>query len=178
MKRTKEASRALLVIADLDRIRAETTLELKSGQTFAMAGLMSEKTKATNSRVPLLGDLPVIGPLFRSVSYKRGETELLVLVSASLVEPLSTLSLPPLPGEVQSEPTDWELYAEGRIEGRVPPRASPSDQKWLKELGLDRLKGPGAWMSYGQAPAVSTAKPSKMAASETTGSTPTQKEPK
>ena len=157
--------------------RAETTLELQSGQTFAMAGLMLERDKATNSRVPLLGDLPVIGPLFRSVNYQRSETELLVLVSASLVEPVSTLSLPPMPGETQVEPTDWELYAEGRIESRVPGRAQASDQRWLKELGLDRLKGPGAWMSYGQTPAVSTAKPHQKSASGAQGDAPAPKEP-
>ncbi|GAG12652.1 unnamed protein product, partial [marine sediment metagenome] len=67
----------------------ETTLELKSGQTFAMAGLIKHKTEAITSRIPGLGDLPVLGPLFRSVQYIENETEMVVFVTASLVEPLS-----------------------------------------------------------------------------------------
>ena len=55
--------------------KAETTLELKSGQTFAMAGLINDKNEAINARIPGLGDLPVLGPLFRSIRYKKNETE-------------------------------------------------------------------------------------------------------
>ncbi|MHC4438913.1 MAG: type II and III secretion system protein family protein, partial [Planctomycetota bacterium] len=55
--------------------KAATTLELKSGETFAMAGLLKDTTEALNSRVPGLGDLPVLGPLFRSVRYQKNETE-------------------------------------------------------------------------------------------------------
>lgn len=140
--------------------KAETTLELKSGQSFAMAGLLSERTKGGSSRIPGLGDLPVLGALFRSVNYSKGETELLVLVTASLVEPLSMATVPPMPGDSDASPSDWELYAEGRLWGeRSSSGASFSDQKWMQEMGLDGLKGPGAWMSYGQSPAVSMARP-------------------
>jgi pilus assembly protein CpaC len=138
--------------------RAETTLEMKSGQSFAMAGLLSERTNSVASKVPLLGDLPILGTLFRSIQFKKGETELLLIVTANLVEPISDLSLPPLPGEAYVEPTDWEFYVEGRIEGRVPARVAAEDQEWMKQMGLDRLKGPGAWMTYGQPPAASTAR--------------------
>jgi pilus assembly protein CpaC len=137
--------------------RAETTLEIKSGQTFAMAGLLSEHTTAISSRVPGLGDLPILGALFRSVEYKKGETELLILVTASLVEPVSELSLPSLPGAVHVEPSDWELYFEGRLGGRYQPSPSEQDAQSMKALGFERLRGPGAWMNYGQTPAVSTA---------------------
>src|ERR1700722_16336593 len=68
--------------------KAETTINLASGQTFAMAGLISQNTQARSSRVPGLGDLPVLGALFRSVRYQRGDTELLLIVTASLIEPL------------------------------------------------------------------------------------------
>jgi pilus assembly protein CpaC len=146
--------------------RAETTLEMKSGQTFAMAGLLSERTTAQSSRVPGLGDLPILGALFRSVQYRKGETELLVLVTASLVEPVSETSLLPLPGDTHVDPSDWQLYLGGRLEGnshgraevRAPPRVSAADAEWMKQMGLDRLKGPGAWMSYDRAPAISMAR--------------------
>jgi pilus assembly protein CpaC len=136
--------------------RAETTLELKSGQTFAMAGLLQHKTEATSSRIPALGELPVLGPLFRSVRYQKNETELVVLVTASLVEPMSVASPPPVPGFLHSDPNDWDFYIEGRIEGKRPAEISPQDAKELKQMGLDELVGPGAWDSY-NSPASSSA---------------------
>lgn len=135
--------------------KVETTLELNSGQTFAMAGLLNERTRATSSRVPGLGSLPVIGQLFRSVRYQSGETELLIIVTASLVEPVSSTALPPLPGTDHIPPSDWEFYTLGRIEGTVPARLSPGDAQWLRDMGLDRLKGPGAWATHSQPDAVS-----------------------
>ena len=135
--------------------RAETTLELKSGQTFLMAGLMNTRIEGQNDLVPGLGNVPVLGALFRSVRYEKGETELAVLVSAFLVEPMSLASDPPLPGALYSEPNDWELYGEGKIEGSAPPKISSSDADWLRSLGLDELRGPGAWATYEQ-PAASS----------------------
>lgn len=128
--------------------KAETTLELKSGQTFAMAGLLQHENQATNTRVPGLGDLPILGPLFRSVQYQKKETELVVLVTVSLVEPMSLASTPPLPGFMHNEPNDWEFYIEGRIEGKEPAKISADHAKWLEQMGLNRLVGPGAWDSY------------------------------
>jgi pilus assembly protein CpaC len=128
--------------------RSETTLELKNGQTFAMAGLLQHEDQAITSRIPGLGDLPILGPLFRSVRYKKQETELVVLVTASLVEPMSLASTPPLPGFSHSEPSDWELYIQGRIESKEPKKINADHARWLEEMGLNRLVGPGAWDSY------------------------------
>ncbi|MHC4418436.1 MAG: type II and III secretion system protein family protein, partial [Planctomycetota bacterium] len=137
--------------------KMHTTLELKSGQTFAMAGLIKNKSEATNSRVPGLGDLPILGPLFRSVRYQTNETELVVLVTASLVEPMSLAKTPPLPGFLHEVPDDWELYLDGRIESQEPAKIHPDDAAWLKQNGLDHLLGPGAWDSYFRAPPSSQA---------------------
>jgi Flp pilus assembly secretin CpaC len=139
--------------------KTETTLELKSGQTFAMAGLIHNKVEAINSRIPGLGDLPILGPLFRSVRYQKNETELVVLVTASLVEPMSLATTPPLPGFIHTEPNDWELYLEGRIEGKEPAKIDSDNARLLKQIGLDRLKGPGAWDSYGKPISSSQADP-------------------
>ena len=128
--------------------KAETTLELNSGQTFAMAGLLQNTIESVNTRVPGLGDLPVLGPLFRSVRYQKKETELVVLVTASLVEPMSLAEMPPYPGILHSDPNDWEFYLEGRLEGKEPAKIHMQDAKWLKQMELDRLMGPGAWDSY------------------------------
>jgi pilus assembly protein CpaC len=128
--------------------RAEATLELKSGQSFAMAGLLQHNDSTINSRIPGLGDLPVLGPLFRSVRYRNSETELVILVTASLIEPMSVATAPPLPGATFVPPNDWELYVEGRLAGKEPARLDPASAEWLRTMGLNQLAGPGAWDSY------------------------------
>jgi pilus assembly protein CpaC len=75
-----------LVPALLSR-KAETVVELEEGQTFAIAGLMDNSLTSSVSKVPLLGDLPIIGALFRSESVRQNRTELLVLVTPHLVRP-------------------------------------------------------------------------------------------
>ena len=80
-----------------------------------------------------------------------------MLVTASLVEPASTTAQHPVPGDLHVEPDDWELYIDGRLQGKTPALAPP-DAAALKEMGLDRLKGPGGWVTYVQAPAVSEIK--------------------
>ncbi|MCI0499669.1 MAG: type II and III secretion system protein family protein [Planctomycetales bacterium] len=129
--------------------KAETTIELRSGQSFAIAGLLKDSVTATNSSIPGLGNLPVLGPLFRSVRYQQGETELVILVTANLVEPLDIdPKTAPLPGFLHTAPNDWELYLEGRIEGQQPAGLDGIDAEWLKRLGLDQVSGPGAWDTY------------------------------
>jgi pilus assembly protein CpaC len=131
--------------------KAETTIELKSGQSFAMAGLLSNSSNATNSSIPGLGDLPVLGPLFRSVRYQNKETELVILVTANLVEPLNIdPSTSPLPGFMHKAPSDWELYIDGNIESQDPAKLSAVEAEWMTRIGLSDLTGPGAWDSYGE----------------------------
>jgi pilus assembly protein CpaC len=130
--------------------RAETTLQMKSGQTFAMAGLLRRTAVARNTRLPWIGDIPILGALGRSVRYVSGETELVVLVTPTLVEPLS--HKPAAPGLTHVAPNDWEFYAMGILEGptKSTPKASREDRKWLQSMGLQNLKGPGAWAHHGQ----------------------------
>lgn len=78
--------------------RAETTIELGSGQTFAIGGLFQHNVSNNLDKLPGLGDLPVLGPLFRSTQYQRDESELLILVTPYVVHPVSDHHLP--------EPTD------------------------------------------------------------------------
>ena len=122
--------------------RSQTTVELESGETFAMAGLLSTRSQGTIERVPLLGDLPILGPLFRSVRYLDKETELLVLVTAEFASPLRDGMSRPLPGQLHTRPNDWELFVEGSLDG-ASHSLSPVGR--LKHFGLDGLKGPGAW---------------------------------
>lgn len=128
--------------------RAETTLEMNSGQTFALAGLIDRSVSSRGESVPGLGELPVLGSLFRSVRYQRDDTELVVLATVELVNPISTTADRPLPGDLHDAPSDWELYAEGRIEGRKPAKLGKANAQWLRDMGLYRLKGEGAWQPY------------------------------
>ena len=121
--------------------RSSTTVELGTGQSFAMAGLLRSKEQARRSSIPLLGDLPVLGALFRSMRYEQEETELVVIVTAELVEPLDRVDTA-LPGEFHVPPSDWQLFLGGRIGGAA---ARPAPNPRLRALGLDGLHGPGAW---------------------------------
>ena len=69
--------------------RAETTVELGSGESFMIAGLMSNNSQNTIERTPGAGDIPILGALFRSTNFQRGETELVIVVTPYLVEPIS-----------------------------------------------------------------------------------------
>ena len=132
--------------------RSSTVVELRSGQTFAMAGLLESKTEATNASIPLLGELPFIGPLFRSVRYREDQTELVVLITAELVEPIDSMGSEPLPGFLHERPDDWQFFVDGRIEGTVIAPLPPSQAAQAKKLGLDKLTGPGAWRRFDELP--------------------------
>ncbi len=92
--------------------RAETEIELADGQTFAIAGLVDSGMSETISKIPLLGDIPILGALFRSKSMRQNRTELLVLVTPRLVLP-SDVS-PEVP---TGEPEDWDWTKSMRPEG-------------------------------------------------------------
>jgi len=78
--------------------RAETTVELGSGQSFMIAGLLQNRSSNSIEKAPFLGDLPILGALFRSSSYRRNETELVVIVTPYLVRPASNQLATPTDG--------------------------------------------------------------------------------
>ncbi|UCF19993.1 MAG: pilus assembly protein N-terminal domain-containing protein [Gemmatimonadota bacterium] len=83
--------------------RATTTLDLREGQTLAIAGLLSSQTEKVVTGLPLLKDIPILGLLFSSQRYQRNETELLVLVTPHVVDPMQAPPPPPMPGEGAGE---------------------------------------------------------------------------
>ena len=98
---------------------SQTVVRLEDGQSFAIAGLLSDTIRSTVDKVPVLGDVPVLGMLFRSQAFQRQETELMVVVRARLVRPLDGDQVPLLPGEDElADPTDFELFLLGRIQPR------------------------------------------------------------
>lgn len=95
--------------------RATTTLELRDGQSFAMAGMLQSSFTDNIDQFPMLGDLPVLGALFRSTDYLRDETELVILVTVRLVEPAPAGSLA-TPVDNFVMPSDADLFLFGRLE--------------------------------------------------------------
>jgi pilus assembly protein CpaC len=77
--------------------RAETEVELRDGQSFAVAGLIDNETQTDQAAVPVLSQLPIIGALFKSKADRKERTELLVIVTPRLVRPLNPDEVPPLP---------------------------------------------------------------------------------
>ena len=78
--------------------RAETTVELASGQSFALAGLLQNNTQQNISKVPWLGDIPILGALFRSNKFQHNESELVIIVTPYLVRPTGRMPLTPVDG--------------------------------------------------------------------------------
>jgi pilus assembly protein CpaC len=101
-------------IPALDVRRAETTIELPSGGSFAIAGLMQHTTKQVLDAFPGLKDMPVLGALFRSRDFENDETELVVIVSAYLVDPQNEKKFA-APGDGFVPPTDFETIALGQL---------------------------------------------------------------
>ena len=100
--------------------RATTVVELRDGQSFAIAGLLQDDFTDAISQFPWLGDIPVLGTLFRSTNYARGETELVIIVSAHLVVPVSEEELS-LPHDHVRIPNELELFLLGHTDGSGAP---------------------------------------------------------
>jgi pilus assembly protein CpaC len=106
-------------VPGLNSREAQTTVELHQGQTLAIAGLLQLTLSGQTTRIPGLGDLPIIGPFFSNTTGQRMEKELIVLVTPYLVEPMNPDQVPPSPGDEVKEPNDLEFYFLNRIEGRT-----------------------------------------------------------
>ena len=108
-----------IIIPAIATRRASTTVELGSGQSFAIAGLLQHNQTQTISKVPVLGDVPVLGSLFKSDAYQRNETELVIIVTPYFVEPVSQQLRTPLSGRVP--PTDADRLVYQRFNHPTPP---------------------------------------------------------
>ena len=105
--------------------RAETELELKDGQSFGIAGLLDNRAQAQLSKVPGIGDIPVLGQLFRSRNINKSNTELLVLVTPHIIDPVHT-STPPPPNPKLSVPFLDRPTFDEHIPGHDKTESAPS----------------------------------------------------
>jgi pilus assembly protein CpaC len=113
------------VVPGLSVRKASTLVELSDGQSFAIAGLLKETIRDNLEKFPLLGDIPVLGALFRSRSFQKNETELIIIATPHLVKPLDT-EKQTLPTDFYKEPDDVEFYILGLMEGRGKDSPSSS----------------------------------------------------
>lgn len=131
------------VVPALTTRRVSTVIELADGQSFAIAGLLKEDLREIISKFPVLGDIPILGALFRSSSFQKNETELIIIATPHLVKPLD-MAKQTLPTDQFIEPDDFEFYLLGNLEGREKVKSS-SPTSSLK----DPNKGYGLEGSFG-----------------------------
>lgn len=133
-------------VPGLSSRQSETTVRLRDGQSFAIAGLLSDRVRSTLGKLPGLGDIPILGALFRSTQYRRDETELLVVVTVHLVRPVAPQDAPFLPGEDElNDPDDFELFLLGRM--RHHRSLSPVRGEAIPIKG-ERLGGPAGLVGF------------------------------
>jgi pilus assembly protein CpaC len=122
---TNAVSTAGFVVPGLLSREMNTQVEVRDGQTFSIAGLLSDQSRNVINKFPVLGDIPVLGALFRSTNYQKNETELVALVTSHLVKPI-----PPgkgqLPTDKWIDPTEVDTYLLGREQGRAQPAPKPA----------------------------------------------------
>ena len=99
--------------------RASTTVQLRDGESFAIGGLIKSNVSQTIKSVPLLGDIPILGPLFRSTAFQTEKSELLFVVTPRLAKPMNTVQV--LPTDRYKPPSGIERFMEGRLEARDEP---------------------------------------------------------
>ncbi|WP_446902610.1 type II and III secretion system protein family protein [Burkholderia sp. YIM B11467] len=97
--------------------RASTTVQMSDGESFAIGGLIKDNGTGSLKAIPGVGEVPVLGALFRSTSFQQDRTELIFLITPHLVKPLQTADVP-LPTDSFSKPNEADVYATGNMEGR------------------------------------------------------------
>ncbi len=103
------------------RREASTVVEMRDGESFAIAGLLQDDFEDLSGQVPWLGDIPILGALFRSASYERQQSELVIIITAHLVSPTTGDALA-LPTDRVRPPTESELFLFGKTVGGIRNR--------------------------------------------------------
>ena len=108
-------------ITAFKRRETSTTVELRDGESFAVAGLLQDDFQDSNAQVPWLGDIPILGALFRSADYQRAQSELVIIVTAHLVTPTRGEALA-LPTDRVKPPSEKDLFLFGRVAKEKAPQ--------------------------------------------------------
>ncbi len=115
-------------IAAFSRRETSTTVEMRDGESFAIAGLLQDDFTDSSAQLPWIGDVPVLGALFRSANYQRSQTELVIIISAHLVTPTRGEALA-LPTDRIKPPTEKDLFLHGRTAAgtRTPSKGAAGE---------------------------------------------------
>tara|TARA_R110002012_G_scaffold96340_2_gene232261 strand:+ start:8985 stop:10472 length:1488 start_codon:yes stop_codon:yes gene_type:complete len=115
-------------ISAFTRRETSTTVEMRDGESFAIAGLLTDDFTDTSRQLPWIGDVPVLGALFRSANYQRSQTELVIIITAHLVTPTRGDALA-LPTDRIKPPTENELFLSGRTSsgGKTPTKGAAGE---------------------------------------------------
>jgi len=116
------------------RRETSTTVEMRDGESFAIAGLLQDDFTDLNGQVPWLGDIPVLGALFRSAEYQRNQSELVIIVTPHLVTPTRGEALG-LPTDRVRIPTENELFLFGKVAGQKGPAGEVARQDFSGSYG-------------------------------------------
>jgi pilus assembly protein CpaC len=115
---------ATTLVPTLTTRRISTTVELSDGQSFAIGGLLQDNTRESIKRFPILGEIPILGALFRSTEFQKNKTELLIVVTPRLVKPLQANYI--LPTDSFKAPSRSEILLNGQLEGKPVEPATPN----------------------------------------------------
>ncbi|TCM84467.1 type II and III secretion system protein family protein [Rhodovulum steppense] len=107
--------------------RTSTTVELRDGESFAIAGLLQDDFFASNAQVPWISDVPILGALFRSSDYERRNSELVIIITAHLVSPTRGEALA-LPTERVQPPSERDLFLSGRLSSPRTPKSGAAGE--------------------------------------------------
>jgi pilus assembly protein CpaC len=112
---------SVLIVPSLVKRSTATTVELADGQTIAISGLISDNLRENIDKIPGLGDVPILGQLFSSKSFRSGQTELVILVTPRLVRPFNRKDIS-LPTDGFVSPSDVEFYLLGKMSTKTRPK--------------------------------------------------------
>lgn len=115
---SSSATGGTTILPAMSTRKASTTVQLFDGQSFAIGGLMKSNSAGSINAFPFLGEIPVLGALFRSHEFKTDRSELVFVITPRLVKPLPANYA--LPTDGYTDPNRWQLYGRGKLEGGAP----------------------------------------------------------
>ncbi|GIU49786.1 type II and III secretion system protein family protein [Shewanella algidipiscicola] len=138
---------SILIVPSLVKRSTATTVELADGQTIAISGLISDNLRENIDKVPGLGDVPVLGQLFSSKSFRSGQTELVILVTPRLVRPFNKKDIS-LPTDGFVAPSDVEFYLLGKSSTKERPE-DKTDTPYEPVMSNVKIENSGTQQKYG-----------------------------
>lgn len=123
---SSSATGGTTILPAMSTRKASTTVQLFDGQSFAIGGLMKSNSAGSINAFPFLGEIPVLGALFRSHEFKTDRSELVFVITPRIVKPLPANYS--LPTDGYTDPNRWQLYGRGKLEGSAPDNAPAERQ--------------------------------------------------